>query len=89
MRTALHLAAAEGHATIVEFLIKHAPVEQRQELLSPRDRWGATPLNEAIHNKNTSCISILKKHGATEGLDGHLNSGNRSAMIEEDNIDNH
>jgi ankyrin repeat protein len=28
-RTALHLAAAEGHSIVVDFLIKHAPVEQR------------------------------------------------------------
>ena len=42
-RTALHLAAAEHHPEVVRFLIEHAP---NAEALSPRDRWGGTPLDD-------------------------------------------
>ena len=42
-RTALHVAAAEGHLDCVDFLVKdcHVPIR-------PKDRWGFTPLKEAI-----------------------------------------
>ena len=43
-RTALHLAAAEHHPEVVRFLIEHAP---NADALSPRDRWGGTPLDDA------------------------------------------
>jgi glutaminase len=46
-RNALHLASANGHLSILEFLINMAPEELREEILNTRDRWGATPLNEA------------------------------------------
>jgi ankyrin repeat protein len=55
LRTAIHLAAVSGHATVLEFLINNAPVEGRSELLSMKDRWGATPLDEAEHNDNQMC----------------------------------
>lgn len=41
LRTPLHLAAAAGHLDVVKFLI-HGGINH-----SPRDRWGATPLNDA------------------------------------------
>ena len=36
-RTALHLAAAEGNANVVSFLIDTAPPEVRQRILAARD----------------------------------------------------
>lgn len=34
--------------------------------MSPRDRWGATPLNDA---QDQAIIDYLKEHGAERGVD--------------------
>lgn len=44
-RTALHLAAAEGHDEVVKFLIKHS--NANVTVLCAEDRWGGTPLGDA------------------------------------------
>ena len=41
-RTPLHIAAACGHLNVLKYLIETSEVPH-----SPRDRWGATPLNDA------------------------------------------
>jgi glutaminase len=41
-RTALHLAASEGHLDIVKIL-----AAQKNINLNPSDRWGNTPLDDA------------------------------------------
>lgn len=41
-RTALHIAAAEGHFEIVKFLLELGKVKPE-----PQDRWGCTPYQEA------------------------------------------
>ena len=53
-RTALHLAAAEGCLEVVEYLVSHG------HPLFVRDRWGATPLDEAKREKRKSVINYLK-----------------------------
>jgi len=40
-RTPLHLAVSAGHLNVVKYLIEKASVNH-----SPKDRWGATPLND-------------------------------------------
>ena len=42
-RTALHVAASEGHLDCVHFLVEKCRVP-----LQPRDRWGGTPLDDAV-----------------------------------------
>ncbi|XP_076354978.1 glutaminase liver isoform, mitochondrial-like isoform X1 [Tachypleus tridentatus] len=55
-RTALHLAAAEGHSECVSFLLKVCGVEHQ-----PKDRWGHTPYDEAILFGHPKVAGILEK----------------------------
>jgi glutaminase len=57
-RTALHLAASEGQAHILEYLIS------KGVKLNPVDRWGGTPISDAVRGKHQAAIEILEKHGA-------------------------
>lgn len=53
-RTALHLAAAEGNTSIVEALLRAGA--------SPlvKDRWGATPLDEAKREGRKETVKLLE-----------------------------
>ena len=57
-RTGLHLAASEGHEEIVRFFIS------KKVDTSPRDRFGGTPLADAIRGNHVKVIEVLKKHNA-------------------------
>eukprot|EP00961_Rhodomonas_salina_P197230 2661972-Rhodomonas_salina.1 len=43
-RSAMHLASAEGHLAVVQFLV------ERQADINITDRWGRYPLKEAVFN---------------------------------------
>ena len=58
-RTPLHLASAFGHLEIVKCLISMGCK------VSPVDRWGATPLNEA---KTVEIQEFLKSKGGIMGV---------------------
>uniref|UniRef100_A0AAY4DFY2 glutaminase n=1 Tax=Denticeps clupeoides TaxID=299321 RepID=A0AAY4DFY2_9TELE len=56
-RTALHVAAAEGHAEVVRFLLEACKVNP-----VPRDRWGNTPMDEAVHFGHHDVVTILQDY---------------------------
>merc|ERR1719379_2620437 len=56
-RTALHLAVCEGQEEMVRFLVQHASLEQ----INARDRWGRTPLDDALTADRESIIDMLKQ----------------------------
>ncbi|KAL3897608.1 MAG: hypothetical protein SGCHY_003303 [Lobulomycetales sp.] len=56
-RTLLHLAACENHVNIVKYLLRHHVLD-----IHSTDRWGGTPLTEAIKNGNHEIVRILKKY---------------------------
>ncbi|XP_041725699.1 glutaminase kidney isoform, mitochondrial-like [Coregonus clupeaformis] len=56
-RTALHVAAVEGHAEVVRFLLEVCKVNP-----VPRDRWDNTPMKEALHFGHHDVVTILQDY---------------------------
>jgi len=59
-RTALHLAACEGHVNSVRFLVENAPSDVKLKVINKRDRWDGTPLGEALHYGHHDAANILR-----------------------------
>ncbi|KAJ4845000.1 hypothetical protein Tsubulata_029240 [Turnera subulata] len=57
-RTALHVAACQGNTDIVRFLL------DRGAVVEPKDRWGSTPLADAVYYKHHEVIKLLEEYGA-------------------------
>ena len=70
-RTALHLAASEGAFDAVVCL-----VEELGAKVSPVDRWGGTPLDDAVREGHTKVSEYLQGKGAVFGVNGNTSSRN-------------
>ncbi|XP_072291191.1 glutaminase liver isoform, mitochondrial [Eucyclogobius newberryi] len=55
-RSALHVAAAEGHVEVVRFLLENAGANAHL-----RDRWGSSPLHEARRHNREAAVLMLQK----------------------------
>ena len=60
-RTALHVAASEGHVHICQYLIEKGASVNRS------DRWGGSPLDDAHRHRHQAVIQYLRENGATTG----------------------
>ena len=60
-RTAMHVAASEGHLEICKFLV------QRGARINRSDRWGGSPLDDASRHRHKEVIQYLRSLGATTG----------------------
>uniref|UniRef100_A0A3Q3KQR9 glutaminase n=2 Tax=Monopterus albus TaxID=43700 RepID=A0A3Q3KQR9_MONAL len=56
-RTALHVAAAEGHVETVIFLTQVCKVNPHM-----KDRWGNTPLDDAMQFGHGAIVSVLQEY---------------------------
>lgn len=56
-RSALHVAAAEGHLEAVKFLTRACRVNPRVQ-----DRWGNTPLDDALLSGHQDVAEVLKEY---------------------------
>jgi ankyrin repeat protein len=65
-RTALHVAASEGHLQTVQYLI-----ETWGAKIHRSDRWGGSPLDDAHRHRHLEVVKYLRQRGAATG------SGNR------------
>lgn len=61
-RTALHLAAADGHLDCVNFLLSQCDVP-----FDVKDRWGHTPMAEAEKFGHHAIINFLKMWKEQQG----------------------
>ncbi|XP_038164899.1 glutaminase kidney isoform, mitochondrial-like isoform X1 [Cyprinodon tularosa] len=77
-RTALHVAAAEGHQDAVIFLTEICKVNPYI-----KDRWGNTPLDDAMQFGHDVVVSVLQKY-QHEYTDGHsrISTEEQSAVLD-------
>lgn len=83
-RTALHVAAAEGHLDVVKFLIEGCKVNPFAE-----DRWGSIPLQDAIRFERHEVAKLLteyqeiyvKRQMGAESSGDHMSLENLESMV--------
>ena len=78
-RTALHIAASEGHKAICLFLIRKGARVNRS------DRWGGFPLDDAHRHHRTDVVNLLRQHEAKFGSTSQ--TANLITAASEGNVD--
>lgn len=80
-RSALHLAASEGHVDIIKFLLS-CNVDY-----TIKDRWGRTALDDARYFRHPTCTALLlramskpSKHGGSKSMSINSNSNGIPSM---------
>ncbi|XP_041693969.1 glutaminase liver isoform, mitochondrial isoform X1 [Coregonus clupeaformis] len=56
-RSALHVAASEGHCEVIRFLVENTGTNY-----SLKDRWGNTPMQEAMRHSHGPAAQLLRKY---------------------------
>jgi len=79
-RTALHLAASEGHIDVVTFLCK------RGANVNVEDRWGGRPLDDALEKDNKRVAEVLRGYGATSSANSEAVESQRSLLLNKNNF---
>lgn len=64
-RTPLHVAASEGRLALLKLLLDHGAIVNRS------DRWGGSPLDDAMRHRHSECTKLLCAHGARLGSSDH------------------
>ncbi|XP_012859802.2 glutaminase kidney isoform, mitochondrial [Echinops telfairi] len=75
-RTALHVAAAEGHVEVVKFLLEACKVNP-----FPKDRWNNTPMDEALHFGHHDVFKILQEYQVQYTPPGDPDSGKENQTV--------
>ena len=57
-RSALHLAASNGHANVVQYILAQAG-DAKDDIKATTDRWGNTPGQDAIRGEHADCQTLL------------------------------
>jgi glutaminase len=74
LRSPLHLAAAEGHLAVVEYFVVHEVDPD------PLDRWGNTPLDDALRHGRQDVAEALRRAGGRSGDDLATESQSATAV---------
>ena len=62
-RTPLHLASANGHLSVLKYLVSKKVIED----INPVDRWGGTPYDDALREQNDEVADYLQSVGGISG----------------------
>jgi glutaminase len=61
----MHIAAAEGHLEVIEFLLDHG-------IRPMPDRWGGYPISDALEEQHLEVVELFEKKDITGDSPNHL-----------------